>query len=77
MASVKETLRLFPDTTDGVTSTVFSTERVVQAPPIDLPDFLKPNTRLRMDGLKLLSHLPTESVPVAFFDPQYRVCLTE
>ena len=72
IAAVKETLRLFPDTTDEVTSTVFSTERVVQAPPIDLPDFLKPNTRLKMDGLKLLSHLPTESVPVAFLDPQYR-----
>ncbi|MYK20289.1 hypothetical protein F4055_19335 [Candidatus Poribacteria bacterium] len=72
LASVKETLKLFPDTTDEVKSTVFSTERAVQAPPIDLPDFLKPNTRLKMDGRKLLSHLPKESVPVAFLDPQYR-----
>ncbi len=72
MTSVKETLRLFPDTTEKVTNTVFSTERVVQAPSIDLPNFLKPNTRLKMDGLKLLSHLPKESVPVAFLDPQYR-----
>lgn len=68
----KETLKLFPDTTDEVKNTVFSTERVVQAPPIELPDFLKPNTRLKMDGLKLLSHLPKETVPVAFLDPQYR-----
>ena len=74
ITAVKETLRLFPDTTDAVTNTVFSTERVVQAPPIDVPDFLKPNTRLKMDGLKLLSHLPKESVPVAFLDPQYRGC---
>lgn len=71
-ASVKETLSLFPDTTDTVTNNVFSTERVVQAPPIDLPDFLKPNTRLKMDGLKFLVHLPNKAVPVAFFDPQYR-----
>ena len=70
--AVKGTLRLFPDTTEEVTNTVFSTERVVQAPPIDLPDFLKPNVRLKMDGLKLLSHLPKASVPVAFLDPQYR-----
>ena len=61
-----------PSVTAEVKNTVFSTERVVQAPPIDLPSFLKPNTRLKMDGLKLLSHLPEESVPVAFLDPQYR-----
>lgn len=72
ITSVKETLRLFPDTTDEITNNVFSTERIVKAPSIDLPDFLKPNTRLKMDGLKLLSHLPKESVPVAFLDPQYR-----
>ena len=72
MASATETLRLFPDSTEEITNTVFSTERVVQAPLIDLPDFLKPNTRLKMDGLKLLSYLPKESVPVAFLDPQYR-----
>ena len=54
------------------TNNVFSTEREVQAPPIDLPDILKPNSRLKMDGLKFLSHLLSESIPVAFLDPQYR-----
>lgn len=68
----KTPLNLFPDITDTDTKTVFSTDRRVQAPPLDLPDFLIPNTRLKMDGLELLSHLPTESVPVAFLDPQYR-----
>ena len=68
----EETLRLLSATTDGVTNNVFSTERTVQTPPIDLPDFLKPNTRLKMDGLKFLSHLPIESIPIAFLDPQYR-----
>lgn len=51
---------------------VFSTEREVQVPSIELPEILKPNSRLKMDGLKFLSHLPSESMPVAFFDPQYR-----
>lgn len=72
LTSIKETLKLSSDTTDETANNVFSTERVIQAPPIDFPSFLKPNTRLKMDGLKLLSHLPEESVPVVFLDPQYR-----
>ncbi|MDE0087039.1 MAG: site-specific DNA-methyltransferase [Candidatus Poribacteria bacterium] len=54
------------------TTNVFSTEREVQASSITLPDSLKPNSRLKMDGLKFLSCLPKEAVPVAFLDPQYR-----
>ncbi len=54
------------------TNNVFSTEREVQVPPIELPDFLKPNSRIKMEGLKFLSHLPNETIPVAFLDPQYR-----
>ncbi len=63
---------LFPETTDGGANSVFSSERIIQTPAIDLPDFLIPNTRLKMDGLKFLCHLPEESIPVAFLDPQYR-----
>lgn len=66
-----DNLILFSGTDTGNNS-VFSTERDVKSPPIDLPDYLKPNTRLKMDGRKFLSHLPTESIPVAFLDPQYR-----
>ena len=54
------------------TATVFSGQRTVQAPPLALPDALKPNTRLKMDGLEFLAMLPAEAVPVAFLDPQYR-----
>ena len=57
------------------TNNVFSTDRTVQVKPFDffhLPDFLEPNTKLEMDGLKFLSLLPNESVPAAFLDPQYR-----
>ena len=58
-----------PDPTAG---TVFSAERTVQAPSLELPEALKPNTRLKMDGLEFLSLLPAGAIPVAFFDPQYR-----
>lgn len=53
-------------------STVFSNQRTLQAPQIDLPPQLAPNSRLQMDGLDFLSLLPADSIPVAFFDPQYR-----
>ena len=52
--------------------TVFSSRRTVKAPPLELPEALKPNTRLKMDGKKFLSLLPECAIPVAFFDPQYR-----
>ncbi len=65
-----DNLTLFSDT--DTSDNVFSTERDVKSPPIDLPDYLKPNTRLKMDGLKFLSHLPPDSIPIAFLDPQYR-----
>ncbi|CEJ16376.1 DNA methyltransferase [Ralstonia solanacearum] len=39
-----------------------------------LPKSLKKlaNQKTKMDGLKLLSKFPTETVPAVFFDPQYR-----
>ena len=55
-----------------VTRNVFAKKRVVAAPTLALPEALKPNMRLKMDGLEFLSQLPHASVPVAFFDPQYR-----
>ncbi len=51
---------------------VYANRRTIQAPTPDLPPKLRPNTRLRMDGLEFLSMLPADSVPVAFLDPQYR-----
>ncbi len=53
-------------------ATVYSGERTIEAPAIDLPPALQPNTRLRMDGLEFLSKIPSGVMPVAFFDPQYR-----
>lgn len=61
------------DTTlDTLAAKVFSNQRTIQAPTIGLPSELKPNTRLKMDGLKFLSKIPADAIPVAFFDPQYR-----
>ena len=55
---------------------VFGTHREVDAPDLVLPKKLKLklklNTRLKMDGLQFLNLLPSDSFPVAFFDPQYR-----
>lgn len=53
-------------------ATVYSADRVLIAPDLDLPSSLRVNTRLRMDGVEFLSQLPRASFPVAFFDPQYR-----
>jgi len=59
-------------TTDTSKAAVYSGQRTVCAPPFELPATLKPNTRLKMDGLEFLVALPEGVIPVAFFDPQYR-----
>ena len=60
------------DTMDTLTPGVFSGMRTTKAPTIDIPSGLKLNKRMKMDGLKFLAELPSETIPVAFFDPQYR-----
>ncbi len=57
---------------DSRSRSVYSNQRDVVVPDIGLPPGLKPNSRLRMDGLEFLSAIPPESIPVAFLDPQYR-----
>ncbi len=49
-----------------------SDQFAVHASGLKLPPALKPNSRLKMDGLEFLSLIPAATVPVAFFDPQYR-----
>ena len=60
------------DTVDTVAPSVFSGERKLKAPAIALPKGLHFNSRLKMDGLCFLKKLPDNTIPVAFFDPQYR-----
>jgi len=53
-------------------ASVFSSERLLTVPELDQPGRMTYNVRQRMDGLDFLSQLEADSVPVAFFDPQYR-----
>ena len=57
---------------DALPAAVFSDKRTVHATLPDLPAALKINTRLKMNGLEFLAALPSNVIPVAFFDPQYR-----
>ena len=59
-------------TPDGVLANVFSNERHIDAPDIDLPETHLLNERLQMDALTLLGGVPDSSIPAAFLDPQYR-----
>ena len=75
MNSESVMLDLFQDTTaNGATSatTVFGSTRDLVSPELALPKEIVPNSRLKMDGRALLASLPVETIPVVFFDPQYR-----
>lgn len=61
-----------PAVLDNVAKSVFSLERKLQQPIIDIPDELQVNIPLKMDGRKLLVSLQGNAYPVCFFDPQYR-----
>ena len=58
--------------TDKMLASVFSNDRHLIAPKLGAPDGMNYNIRLKMDGLDFLSRLEADSIPVAFFDPQYR-----
>lgn len=53
-------------------STVYSSARDLSQPAMRLTRDLSYGVRLKMEGIHLLSTLPDGSVPVVFFDPQYR-----
>ncbi len=57
---------------EGSPDSVFSGERTIEAPDIDLPPTHRLNERLTMDALELLGGIPEASIPAAFLDPQYR-----
>ncbi len=54
------------------TTGVFSSVRTLECPKIKLPTALTLNTRIKMDGLDLLGMLDDNTIPAAFFDPQFR-----
>jgi len=71
-ALAKSANRLFAATELESPVNVFSKEREIDAPKIALNTDMRFNARLRMDGLQFLENLPSDAIPVAFFDPQYR-----
>ena len=64
-------------TPKGVSPSVFSNERTIEMAGVDLPNHLHLNQRLRMDALTMLTGIPANTTPAAFFDPQYRGVLDE
>lgn len=69
---MEQAIEGIPGREDEATSSVFGAHRDVPAPEFDLPEPLRANERLCMDGAELLKTLPSAAIPVAFFDPQYR-----
>ena len=59
-------------TFEEVNKSVFSPIRTIKAPEIILPIDLPINTKLQMDGLELMARLSKNTIPVVFFDPQFR-----
>lgn len=55
--------------------TVFSNERNLIQPEFEVPAGLLFGQPQVMDGLDLLQKIPEESIPLVFFDPQYRSVL--
>ncbi len=51
---------------------VFSGERLLEQPALDLPPSFAPDVRNRSDGVVFLESLPSASFPLCIFDPQYR-----
>ncbi len=62
------------ETINKANTTVFSHAREAQQPVFKVKG-LAVDQRQKMDGLKLLKKLPDNSVPLVFFDPQYRSVL--
>lgn len=51
---------------------VFSGERLLRQPTLDLPPSFKPNAKNRSDGIVFLDSLQASAFPLCIFDPQYR-----
>src|ERR1700733_5361648 len=58
-----------------MTDTAYSDKRSIFQPEFKLPEGLLLDQAQRMDRLELLHKIPNDSVPLVFFDPQYRSVL--
>jgi len=57
------------------TNSVFSNKRNVEQPKFTNIDGLSMDKRQKMDGLSLLKKIDANTIPLVFFDPQYRAIL--
>jgi len=57
------------------TNSVFSNKRIVEQPKFTNIDGLSIDKHQQMDGLTLLKKIDTSTIPLVFFDPQYRAIL--
>lgn len=55
---------------------VYSNSRIIMQPPFNVSGVVA-NTRQTMDGMELLQQFPSNSIPLVFFDPQYRSVLNK
>jgi site-specific DNA-methyltransferase (adenine-specific) len=63
------------DNSPLITKNVFSDKRLVTQPIFTSIDGLSIDKPQKMDGLSLLSKIDTNTIPLVFFDPQYRAIL--
>jgi site-specific DNA-methyltransferase (adenine-specific) len=56
---------------------VFSNQRTIVQPEFELPAGLMFDRPQLMNGLEFLAQLPDNSIPLVFFDPQYRQVLNK
>jgi site-specific DNA-methyltransferase (adenine-specific) len=54
---------------------VYSNERIIAQPEFQLSDDLQFDAQQTMDGIEFMKKLPDASIPLIFFDPQYRAVL--
>jgi site-specific DNA-methyltransferase (adenine-specific) len=57
------------------TNNVFSNKRNVEQPKFTNIDGLSIDKHQKMDGLSMLKKIDTGTIPLVFFDPQYRAIL--
>ncbi len=57
------------------TNSVFSKKRVVKQPTFTNIDGLSIDRPQKMDGLSMLNKIESSTIPLVFFDPQYRAIL--
>jgi site-specific DNA-methyltransferase (adenine-specific) len=67
--------QIINETYQSKSNSVFSNKRNVKQPKFTNIDGLSIDKHQQMDGLTLLEKIDTDTIPLVFFDPQYRAIL--